>query len=561
MGKHRYLELRNVKDTPWLRFDRGPALNWLVKMSLVLLTMLATGAISAQTDFQIQAESADLEAEYQKELDKWMLNAYEGDKDAQFKVGVLFSNSQFGEPDHEQASYWYKQAARQGHVLAQYNLGHQYLTGTGVKRDEKTAMQWWLKAAEQQHPLAQFNVGRAYYMGIGLEKDLSQAKLWFQRASQNKEPKSTELLKQLGWWDSVEVANAPPPTPSQDTPASDADDTELALQTRPIATQASLNDGSAKASVASSAADQTEENDGPLTSAAPEPDNDGAALANQQVDDSAITEQAAAEQAVAVFTNPAVRSVLITIVNDATQLSVMEEGPSWTVVQDNRGLPVWVSKNFVRESAGVGTITASSVNARSVPLLTQGSVVGRLNKNEKLTILDERGDWYRLLAPKRFKAWVKSSVLAIARPQNTQPTNSQVTQISTEERRLAMQNIANNLGLSLDDNDWLFKQDEQQYALQLASFKTPELVQRFIESLPSESTDDIRLFTTRSSEGGHWTYLVYGQFPDSDSAKLARTELKQKRAWVRRIGMLQQNRCLAWKRELPAPKELNQFCI
>ena len=156
--------------------------------------------VHSQTDFDIQADSADLKSEFQKELDKWMLRAYEGDRDAQFKVGVLFANDQFGPPDHEQSAYWYRQAARQGHPLAQYNLGHQFLMGNGVKRDEEAAMQWWLKAAEQQHALAQFNVGRAYYLGIGLKKDLNQARFWFERASQNNEPKSTELLKQLGWW-------------------------------------------------------------------------------------------------------------------------------------------------------------------------------------------------------------------------------------------------------------------------------------------------------------------------------------------------------------------------
>ena len=69
-----------------------------------------------------------------------MLAAYEGDRDAQFKVGVLFTNDQFSEPDYEQAVYWYKQAARQGHPLAQYNLGHQYLPDkvlTKTKRSSK----------------------------------------------------------------------------------------------------------------------------------------------------------------------------------------------------------------------------------------------------------------------------------------------------------------------------------------------------------------------------------------------------------------------------------------
>ena len=146
-------------------------LKYAALASLFLVAYIGEAPIiaNAQTDFDIKSDSRDLKSEFQKELDKWMLRSYEGDRDAQFKVGVLFANDQFGPPDYEQAAYWYRQAARQGHPLAQYNLGHQFLTGNGVKRDEEAAMQRWLKAAEQKHALAQWNVGRPYYLGIGLK--------------------------------------------------------------------------------------------------------------------------------------------------------------------------------------------------------------------------------------------------------------------------------------------------------------------------------------------------------------------------------------------------------
>ena len=135
-----------------------------------------------------------------------MLKAFEGDADAQFKVGVLFTNDQFSPADNEQAVYWYTQAARQNHTLAQYNLGHHYLTGLGVQQSETQAMRWWLLAAEKDHALSQFNVGRAYYLGIGLESDHALARRWFTRAAQNGEPKSADILAQLGW-DDGQLAN------------------------------------------------------------------------------------------------------------------------------------------------------------------------------------------------------------------------------------------------------------------------------------------------------------------------------------------------------------------
>lgn len=166
----------------------------LVAICLIAGLGLCVTPSTAQTDFSIASKGPDLAAQYKIEFDRWMLEAYEGDADAQFKVGVLYTNSQFREPDFEQAAYWYKQAARQGHVLAQYNLGHQYLTGQGVRKSEKEAMDWWQKAAEQDHALAQFNLGRANYLGIGMAQDHKRARYWFERATENGEPKSAQIL-------------------------------------------------------------------------------------------------------------------------------------------------------------------------------------------------------------------------------------------------------------------------------------------------------------------------------------------------------------------------------
>ncbi len=509
---------------------------------LTSASLLTTQPAAAQTDFDINAESADLKSEFQKELDKWMLRAYEGDRDAQFKVGVLFANDQFGPPDNEQASYWYTQAARQGHVLAQYNLGHQYLTGTGVKRDENSAMHWWLKAAAQQHPLAQFNVGRAYYLGIGLQKDLQQAKLWFERASQNNEPKSTEILKQLGWWDQESIAKVTQPS------------------------QTEQQSGSALLEKTEEKQPTSQNVDEVATTLPLDTLKSDAALNLKNADTAQETEQTSGQQPnsalnspIAIFTNPSVRSVLITILDNADGLELVSEDTPWSVVNSRAGFPVWVSKNFIRSDGQYGTITGSSVNARSVPLVTTGSVVGRLNKGERVEMLDERGDWYRVMSPKRFRGWVKTDDLRASLGKPIGTTEAYAREETKPENN--GQNALDAFAHKLDNNEWLFDQEKTHYALQLASFSNPESTRRFVESLPFKDSADLRLFTTRSSEGVIWTYILYGNYSDDNAAKNARLELKQKRAWVRRFGVLQQKRCIAWKKELPAPKELNQFCI
>ncbi len=575
----------------------------------------------AQTDFDIRSESQDLKSEFQKELDKWMLRAYEGDRDAQFKVGVLFANDQFGPPENEQAVYWYRKAARQNHVLAQYNLGHHYLTGAGVKRDETAAMQWWLKAAQQQHALAQFNVGRAYYLGIGLTKDLSQARLWFERASQNKEPKSTEILKQLGWWDPSSVAMAEQPeaidSPAIKAPEAGTNGSKLRSKIAPIVSpetseQLAYDESSEAASKwvtgQSSASPDLNINDNvddnidtnsnlnasASTETTTEAPSQTAPRSDSPSNDATNEPAKALNTAIAVFTNPAVRSVLITIMDDANLLSVINENDPWTTVTAERGFPVWVHKNYIKSNGSAGTITAKSVNARSVPLITTGSIVGRLDRGEKVKVLDQRNDWFRIMSPKRFKGWVKTKDLVAAQTQTTQaallntasttdsgstgtseaskPAPSRDTETKTaaavpdsdigtdtDYQPLSAENLSE-LAPSLNNNDWLFAQDETHYALQLASFSNTKSVERFVNSLSFKNSKNLRLYTSVSNDGIEWVYVMYGSYSTAEVAKRKSSELKQRRAWIRRFGVLQQNRCLAWKKQLPAPKELNEFC-
>ena len=56
---------------------------------LMLVLSASSGPILAQTDFPIKSESGDLKAQYLRELDKWMLQAYEGNQDAQFKLSLI----------------------------------------------------------------------------------------------------------------------------------------------------------------------------------------------------------------------------------------------------------------------------------------------------------------------------------------------------------------------------------------------------------------------------------------------------------------------------------------
>ena len=333
-----------------------------------VITPYSFGTAGAQ---ETDKAALSQQQKFQEELDTWTLRAYEGDRDAQFKVAVLYTNDQFATPDFKQAVYWYKQAARQDHVLAQYNLGHQYLDGIGVEKSVETAIEWWLKAAKLGHPLAQFNIGRAYYLGIGLNQDHHQSKFWFQQAANNKEPKSIEILKELGW------------------------DQDKQVQSNHVSAQPSqASDQSANASTTAKSDTVTQNIDSPIT----------------------------------LYTNPKIHSFEILTLNERSGLIVIEESNPWSSVRHKEGFPVWVHGNFISTNKDRGVISGSSLNARSTPFITKGNIIDKLNLNEVVTILSQSKGWYQVISPIRFKAWVKTSDLNTS-PSGNSPsaTNSNTT--------------------------------------------------------------------------------------------------------------------------------------
>lgn len=60
----------------------------------------------------------------------------------------------FDAKNYEQAVYWWRKAAENGHAEAQYSLGWMYERGYGVGQDKSEAAKWYHKAAEQRHESA-----------------------------------------------------------------------------------------------------------------------------------------------------------------------------------------------------------------------------------------------------------------------------------------------------------------------------------------------------------------------------------------------------------------------
>lgn len=109
--------------------------------------------------------------------------AEKGNAEAQFKLGVLYSNGREVQKDYGKAVEWYQKAANQNYAKAQYNLAICYEEGNGVPMNFVKAVEWYQKAAAQGMSEAQYNLGVCYYEGRGVKHSYEKAVEWFQKAS------------------------------------------------------------------------------------------------------------------------------------------------------------------------------------------------------------------------------------------------------------------------------------------------------------------------------------------------------------------------------------------
>ncbi len=171
-------------------------------------------------------------------VQKW---AQAGDMRAQFVVGYAYYTGQYLKKDPQEATKWWKMAAKQGHLEAKsdvtiatapgkikkqpmpqifrqagleayqgkykkrdlteavkwWNIGTQFkdkksmvLLGTayfqgydGVKKNEAKAVQLFKEGEKSRDPLACYELGRAYLYGRGVKKDLNMALAYLHEAA------------------------------------------------------------------------------------------------------------------------------------------------------------------------------------------------------------------------------------------------------------------------------------------------------------------------------------------------------------------------------------------
>ena len=150
---------------------------------LALVIVFVLGFVPpAWADFQA-GFAAYNRGDYATALREWKPLAEQGDADAQFNLGVMYSHGQGVPQDYAEAVRWYRRAAEQGDADAQFNLGVKYDNGQGVLQNYGEAVKWYRKAAEQGYASAQFRLGLRYANGQGVPQDYTKALKWYRKAA------------------------------------------------------------------------------------------------------------------------------------------------------------------------------------------------------------------------------------------------------------------------------------------------------------------------------------------------------------------------------------------
>ncbi len=151
----------------------------LLGVICVALAVLSFVPDSATADPVADGLSAYQRGDYATAYKLCLPWAQQGNRDAQFLIGLMYATGRGVRQSYVEAAQWYQDAADDGQDAAQNNLGQMYAAGRGVRRSLAQAATLFWRAADQGNPRAQYNLAVAYRDGKGVEQDYVRAYMWY----------------------------------------------------------------------------------------------------------------------------------------------------------------------------------------------------------------------------------------------------------------------------------------------------------------------------------------------------------------------------------------------
>ena len=121
-----------------------------------------------------------------------------------------------------------------------------------------------------------------------------------------------------------------------------------------------------------------------------------------------------------IRTGPGTENKAVGYLHIGTEVEILENSGEWVKIKTN-DLTGWVYSSYLsrkqldgsRESKNrLGTVIANSLNVRATPTVT-AEVIEKLKYGERVHILDQSNDWYKVKSSNELVGWVSSTYISL----------------------------------------------------------------------------------------------------------------------------------------------------
>jgi TPR repeat protein/serine/threonine protein kinase len=120
--------------------------------------------------------------------------ADKGNRDAQYRVGMILDQGLAGTSRPDEAAGYYQKASDQGNALAKLRLGDLYDRGRGVTMNKFTAFRLYEQSGELGNTAAMVRVAQCYELGTGITRNLDEMVKWYEKADKAGNQLATKQL-------------------------------------------------------------------------------------------------------------------------------------------------------------------------------------------------------------------------------------------------------------------------------------------------------------------------------------------------------------------------------
>jgi len=141
--------------------------------TLIFLIPLFSQNNHKNTNIQKEYNLAVSDALYALNIDKYILLAQKGNKQAQYDLGIIYEEGHYPvNINLEKAIEYFAASAEQEYAPALSKIAYFYQKGIILKKDTKKAIKLYKKAASKNNAQAQYKLASMYAREEGLKKDM-----------------------------------------------------------------------------------------------------------------------------------------------------------------------------------------------------------------------------------------------------------------------------------------------------------------------------------------------------------------------------------------------------